>query len=140
MSETGFFRYFSPVSHPSRFMNNYYSTHRKEQTMFGLKQDANITRLWELFDRCFDVVPKPLSKHAQRKHDSYIRHQKAYTARQLFALQENEISRMKLDAAIHERLECQRSVQEFYYHRTIPISSITFLFWFVLWYPVTGMM
>lgn len=146
LPETGF-PCFVPVSFPSRFMNNYYSTHRKEQTMFGLKQDAATKRLWELFDRCFAVVPKPLSEYAQRKHDAHERHVKAKRmkdaeVKELFRFQQNEYARMKLDESIRIRAECGRSVLEYYLNRPgmLPIVSSAFLLWFVLWLPLTGAM
>lgn len=142
MSETGFCC-FVPVSFPSRFMNNYFSTHRKEQTILGLKQDANMARLWMLFDRCFEVIPKPLSKHAQRKHDAYIRHLKAATAREMFRFQQNELSRMRLDESIRIRAECGESVLAYYLNRPgmLPAMSSGLLLWFLLvWLPLTRLM
>lgn len=120
----------------------YYSMKRKEVTIFGLKQDANIARLWNLFDREFKVIPKKLSETAQRQHDAYIRRMKAATARDMFRFQENEIARLKLDAAIQERLECQKSVHDYYFNRSsmMPIVSSAFLLWFILWAPIARVM
>lgn len=120
----------------------FYSTHRKEQTLFGLKQDTSISRLWDLYDRCFEVIPSKRSKSAQLKHDAYIRRLKAATTRQMFAYQENEFLRAKLDNSINERIECEKSVHDYYFNRSsmMPIISSAFLLWFILWAPIARMM